>query len=246
MSQEQPEKEFSAIARAEAQRRKRGLMIAFGALVVAALVVLVGKTFGDQDVEATLDKSEQDVLAKTNDPQCRELIAQVEALSARYREVEPKLTQGLLSPEVPTRLGALDTITSLRDAIKAQETASQAANLRYPQSRQELDEWFKYVDSELGVLVMANQTWQSLNDAVTEEDKAKALAKAPKQSPESLRDGATLALYNAFKSFRVWHSAALHPCGAADPGETPWQPPAKAKEDAPQASPAPRADGKLE
>lgn len=43
-------------------------------------------------------------------------------------------------------------------------------------------------------------------------------------APEELRDRALLAVHESFQSFRVWHSASMHPCGRAPEGVTPWHP----------------------
>lgn len=232
MSQENQDKEFGAIARAESRRRKQALMILIAVIAAGALVVFLGQTLGSEGVEASIEKSEQEVVQKTNDPQCRALIDDVSALEREFRAEEVAISADLLSEDEAKATAALDKIKALRAKLGAQQLASLKANLRYDETRQELETWFKYIDNELDTLVLASAKAKAPKAAedggVEVKLKPKAKAKPPAKSPQELRDGATLAIYNAFKSFKVWHSATMHPCGPADEGETPWTPPAAA------------------
>lgn len=230
MSQENQDKELGAIARAEHRRRKQALMVLIAVIAAGALVVFLGKTLGSKGVEASIEKSEQEVIQKTNDPQCRALIDEVSAIEREFRAEEVAISADLLSEDEAKAAAVLDKIKALRAKLSAQQEASLKVNLRYDETRQELETWFKYIDNELDTLAQAAAKQKALKaipeDGVEVKLTKKGKPTAPEKSPQELRDGATLAIYNAFKSFKVWHSATMHPCGAADEGEVGWTPPA--------------------
>ena len=96
-------------------------------------------------------------------------------------------------------------------------------------------EWFKGVDVELRLLDLQAEMQQKRLEAkargetfVPLEKKKKrgkiVGEKKKKRTPGEKVDAAVLQLYDLFANFRVWHTASEHPCGAADPGETPWTP----------------------
>lgn len=246
----------------QAERARKIKVFLLAALVLAGgLIVFFGSVlFRENRLTANIDLEAIDAkaAARTNDPQCREMIAQVDQLSARYFKLEPQLDEKILE-------GTPDEINALRDEIariqqRLDEIAefSLQANLRYDTSRGELDEWFDFVALELNFVdrlgdeqlarlkeAAADATADDAPDSPPQPAEAapegvvvskgqdqhkKSAPEAPTQTPEQRKEAALFALHDSFQNFRIWHTASAHPCGAADEGETPWVP---AEKDAP-------------
>ena len=219
----------------EAERARRNRVMIVGGLVAAIgiLAFVLSVVFSDQLFQPKLDvqSGEKDVLADTNDPQCRDFIAQVTEIGERYQALEPQLGDQLLgdSPEAIEKLVA--QIEALREELKAAKTVADAAELRFDNSSGEVNDWFRYTQNELHLLQkVGTQHIEALKmpkapDAgtVVEEPAAKDEQKSTK-TPQQRLEGATLATNEAFEKFRVWHTGGLHPCGKAAEGETPWSP----------------------
>ncbi len=259
--------------KAEAARRRSRLLYVVVALVIAGGLFGFVLVFRADIFAPTIDvkKGEKEVLARTNDPQCRNMIAQVEKLSDRYMQFEPTIDKQLLGDDPAAIQKIRDEVARIQQRLDEIEEYSHQANLRFSESRKQLADWFDYVALELSFVDrLAKEQLAKLKDdadaakknkdqkdkaaagaddagndkpdgvVVAGGDKAKASSKtkkAPKKTPQERKEGALLDLHDAFQKFRVWHTASLHPCGAADKGETPWHPPAAGKASKP-AKPA--------
>lgn len=249
------EEVLASLEKAEAERRKKGIIYGLSALIAAVAAFAFIFFFHDQFFQPDLDvaSGEQEVIEKTNDPECREMIADVQDLSDRYFKLEPTVDEKLLGDDPEAIQEIRDEIARLQQRLDEIAESSEDANLRFDESREQLDEWFDYVEVELGFLDrLAEERLAELSEAKLKEegeaakkeadqqaepegvvvkkgsDKEEA-EEAPKKTPKQRKDGALIALHDAFQKFRVWHSSSLHPCGAADEGETPWQPEATDK-----------------
>lgn len=239
MSSKDPDDELlERLQAAESKRRTRAMVI--GALVALVCVggFVVAFVFNDQFFRPELDveSGEKDVIEATNDPQCREFIADITAIGKDYTELEPQL-DALIGTDASVISARVEDLESLKARIKAARETSVEANLRFDNSRSEVNEWFRYIDNELTLLQRVGR--DKLAELQVEQPDAGTIVDdgQPKTSdkpmPERL-SGATLAANEAFQKFRVWHTGGLHPCGAADEGETPWAP-AEGAAEAPKA-----------
>ncbi len=145
---------MDSLAKAERSRQTRAL--ATGGLIAGLLVTLgiLAVLFSDVFFQPELDIAggEEDVLAETNDPQCRGFIEKVTKIEADYRALETDV-ESLMGTDDPEKLKSLrSSIGELRARIDRQEKASADANLRYDESRGELDAWFGYIDNELSLV----------------------------------------------------------------------------------------------
>lgn len=216
---------------AERARRKRALAIGGGVAILGIAGFVLSVVFKDEVFRPELDveSGEVNVINDTNDPQCRAFIADITLIGRDYVELEPKLDQ-LIGADSEAIGGLVEDLEELKTRIGAARETSKEANLRFEDSSREVNEWFRYIDNELTLLQRVGRDHiAELNaekpDAGTVVEDGKP-ATSTKPMPERL-SGATLAANEAFQKFRVWHTGGLHPCGAADEGETPWAPEAK-------------------
>mgnify|MGYP006291953001 CR=1 FL=1 len=232
---------------AEASRKRFGLIVGLIAIVCIVGAVLLLIQFRDtllvpKPSETDLEQAAQKNLDRTDDPQCRQLIADITdiqnrffAMESRFESVIPDADQG----ETQTLLADLRT---LKAELKEAESLSDQAALRFDRSEKELENWFDYVTNEILILedVLVEQlarlreaagsdvgvradtgTEVTLDGIGTWEDED--------MPPADRRDRSLVALHEAFDSFRVWHSGYEHPCGSNADDEEPWRPPAEAK-----------------
>ena len=233
-------KEIEVIARAESARRRRGLArLALGALIVAALIgalVMLAKR-GELGPTVEVAEGEQATIEETNDPQCRAFIAEATALGERFAAQDSLAMEPVLSEDRAEVEAARAQVGAMREELELLRDASLKANLRYTASRQELNAWFEFIDTELRLLDLRGERQLERLDAEArgetyEEPELKSRGQVigkrkgerAEREPEQKRDDALVAVSDAFYKFRVWHSKAMHPCGAADEGETPWRP----------------------
>ncbi len=232
--------EVGVIARAEAERRKKGLIKLFAGLAITALVlggmVLLGQQ-GYLGPTMEVEEEEKENLDETNDPQCRAMIDDVTTFGEQFKKQNAKKIEPVLSEDPEKVKAARAALGELREELEGLRIKSEAANLRYDNSRKELRDFFKFVDTELRLVDLRGEyqlqkleaeakgeTWEEPSP----KSRGKIIGKKKKEranrSPEQKRDDAIIAVYDAFNTFRVWHTASAHPCGAADEGETPWVP----------------------
>lgn len=204
--------------------------------------------------EIDIESGERDVLADTNDPQCREFIDRVTAIGNKYQALEPELQAGILGSDRAEIERLIAALESLRSRIADTKPLAAEAELRFENSRSEVNEWFRYILNELHLLqrvgrerlaalppvetpdagTVVDHVGEQENDEAEEKEEPKST-----KSPEERRDGALLAASEAFEQFRVWHTGGLHPCGKASEGETPWTPTGGAPGEARPADSAP-------
>jgi hypothetical protein len=142
---------LSSFAKTESHRRKKGLIYGLVALVIAVGLFLLAFVFRNEvfgppiDVEA----GEEAIIDKTDDPQCRAMIADVHDLSERYFKLEATIDAELLGGDAKQIQKIRDEIARLQQRLDEIEEDSRAATLRFHQSSQELKDWFDYVELEL-------------------------------------------------------------------------------------------------
>lgn len=258
---EQPELDdvFESFEKTQAAQRRKIVIWSLVGLVVAVGLFLLAFVFRNEVFGPPVDveKGEKQVLAKTNDPQCRDMIAQVQQLGERYYEFEPTIEKKLLSDDAEAIQKIRDEVRRMQVRVDELEEYSGKANLRFDESRKQLDDWFEYVALELSFVDrLAREQLDKLKgdqeagkkegkdesnkDAGDEEEgvvvdkgeeaEEKEKAKANQKTPEERKQGALVALHSAFKEFRAWQGGSPHPCGAAEEGETPWTPDAEKAE----------------
>lgn len=237
MSSRDPEDELLERLNATEKARKTRAM-AIGATVAVLCVGGFGLAVEFKDTlfrpELDVESGEENVLEDTNDPQCRAFIADITLIGKDYVELEPKLDDLLGSDQAKIE-GLTEEVEVLKSRIQAARETSTEANLRFDNSRTEVHEWFRYIDNELTLLQrvgrdrIGEMSAQQPDAGTVVEDGVPNTSEKP--MPERL-SGATLAANEAFQKFRVWHTGGLHPCGAADEGESPWAP-----EEAPKETP---------
>jgi hypothetical protein len=274
---------LSSFEKAESQRRRKGIIYALIGLMIGAGLFLLAFVYRDEVFGPPIDveEGEEKILDMTDDPECRDMIAQVHTLSERYFKLETAIDEKLLGDDPQAIQEIRDEITRLQQRVDEIEEDSQEANLRFDDSRKELKEWFDYVSLEFSFIDrLAKERLAELNaaelnaaelnaagDDSAEKDPAELKdgaegakkkedsktadgEQAPEQaqqeegvvveksketqkkeqraanqkSPKERKEGALVAIHDAFQKFRVWHSSSAHPCGAADEGEKPWRP----------------------
>lgn len=227
-------------AREKKSRRKTVIVTAL-VLIPAILAVIFAWMYRDQVLAPQLDieGGEKEVLAETDDPQCRSMIASVTQVGEDFRARHAAIEKRILGDDPEALATIMSDVGELRDRLERAEVESGDANLRFDTSREELDRWFAHVDNELRLLSeladerlaevepaeeSAEEGEEGTEGAEDEDTEAEAPKPASTKTPEERRDGALLAVDDAFESFRVWHTGSLHPCGAADEDEEGWTP----------------------
>lgn len=222
---------IASLEKAERSRRKRTLLT--GGLVALLVIAAFGLSFVFSNElfqpEIDIESGEEDILADTNDPQCRAFIAHVTRIGGDYFAAEPDIESGLLSDDPADIQKQVDELERLKAELAAAEETANAATLRFDDSRQEVNDWFAYTDNELTLLqkvgkerLIGISETQNAPDAGTVVEGGEA--ETSDKTPQERVDGATLAANEAFQKFRVWHTGGLHPCGQAAKGEEPWTP----------------------
>ncbi len=222
---------FDRLQANERSRRNRALAIGVAVAVLCVAAFVLSVVFKDTLFRPELDveEGEANVIEDTNDPQCRAFIADITSIGKDYVALEPKL-DALITDDATAIAELVAQLDELKVRIDAARENATDANLRFDHSRREVNEWFRYVDNELTLLQRVGTERRAML-AVEQPDAGTVVEdgvheKSKKPMPERL-SGATLATSEAFQKFRVWHTGGLHPCGAADEGETPWAPEAK-------------------
>ena len=229
------------IAMLAADRRRHRTLTLLKALGASALLVLF---FGGlymltsstppvdaQDVRA----QEQRTLLLTNDPQCRELIAGVTRFGQTFKDAVPTL-EDVTAEQVQQVTAARKRVGELRQELERLRILSTKAALRYEESTPELKAWFKHVETELRLLDLRGEVNLKVLDAQARGEtyveprpkpRGRIMGQEEPEIPslQSRRDASVLAIFDEIRNFRIWHTAAHHPCGAADAAETPWTPP---------------------
>lgn len=253
------EQAVSELESVEASRRRLFVAIGIGAVVALAVSILAVAEFREWffQPKMPIEKTEREIVRKTDDPQCRELISEITNIGHTFFAMEGRLEEHVPGDD-SEEIRKLDReLATLKERLEEAEELSGEANLRFEESREELDEWFRYVRNEIWVLrdVLANQLEElgvepsATGDAGSgpdagdvgagqaEAEEADATGEGDPDAgtdgsetsedgrpPAERRNGALVALHDAFENFRVWHKANLHPCGAASEDEEPWRP----------------------
>lgn len=140
--------------RLERARQRRALLLALLVIGVAVSVFLSAVIFRGDLFDSGVDVAQIDqrIAAQTNDPACRAMIDRVTQLGERFSELEPTMDQKLLGGDDQALHDIREEIARMQQQLDETAEASQKANLRYDESREQLDDWFKYVATEFGFL----------------------------------------------------------------------------------------------
>ena len=242
----------SELERVESKRRRLGVIIGIAALVLlaVALVVLVQFRTLLFRPKMPVEEGRRQIITETDDPQCREMISEVTNIGNTFFAMEGRIEKHLPGEDLEAIRGIDAELATLEKRLDEAEALSHQSALRFESSAKELEKWFSYVDYELRILrsVASNEIERlggasarsedagdadvgvgAESDAGTAADADASAAETTEESkrpPEERRDGALVALHDAFEEFRVWHSGShsVHPCGDADKDETPWRP----------------------
>ena len=184
---------------AESKRNKKTLLVSAVILGLALALLAITWAYSESLIGPRVDieAGEAEVLEDTNDPACRAMIASVGQHQETWNALRKDLRQDLLGEDSAKVEELLKRVAELRAGLAKDFDASKEANLRFDDSRKELDTWFKFVDRELDVFVKL------------------PAEKADLEDPEDKLNRALVATEDAFQNFRVWHTSSLHPCGAA-------------------------------
>lgn len=231
------------LKRAEARRRQ--ITIGMGLVVLIAAIVGVWALVEYREAffrpQMGVEQGEEDVLARTNDPVCREMIAHVTTTGESFYELEPQIEAGLLADSPATVSETVERLSGLRIRIEEAKASAVDANLRFDESREQLNRWFDFALTELSLLERLatehrdvleppptpdepEQDEQGGNEAGTAEKTKGEKTPAVGRTPAQLRDRALLTMHESFQNFRVWHTSGLHPCGEAAEGVEGWTP----------------------
>ncbi len=242
---QQPEGEefdqlIANLEQVERARKQKVLLITVVLFIVGGLAIAGAYTYREALFvpDLRIAEGEAEVLAETNDPQCRAFIANVTDIGKRFAANQTTLEEQLLSEDVEKVKAGKESIAKFRAELEKTQEDSKAANLRFDESPEELRQWYKHILNEMRILDdVANNAIERLapkpEPEEGAEEKPEGLVeltpkpKTKKRPPKERVDGAMLATDDAFQNFRVWHTSSLHPCGKADEGETPWEPEAE-------------------
>lgn len=228
------DRDLNALRDAEQARKRRGLSVIGGALLGVALVIggIVALTGGRQGPSLPIEQSERDDAAKSNDPACRAMIAEITAHGDTWRALDVRLAAEVFGQDATKAPAAIAELEALHAAVLKQRAASGAVALRFEPSRGELNDWFESVDKTLQLLIWLAR---SHNNPTPPPPPFKIVE--PDRKPEQMRLSAIASIHDSFEGFRVWHTSGLHPCGAA--GAAPVAPAAPAAPVVPAAPAAP-------
>jgi len=207
---------ITELADLERKRNQKTLLIT-GVLLTLA-VLMIGFTLAyRQDLlgpRVDVEAGEAEVFSETNDPICRGLIESVTKRGEDWKTLQKDLRSGLVTGNQGSIESLIARVQEMRAQLKEDHAQSRQANMRFAESREELDTWFGYVDKELEVFAKIGMERLA-------ELGGEAVEGQLERTPSERVDAVVLATDDAFQNFRVWHSSALHPCGPAVPEGTP-------------------------
>lgn len=235
------EEAVSELEAVESKRRRWGYVLGIGSALLLVAAVVVGVEYRSWlfQPRMPIEESRRDIIRDTDDPQCRNMIADVTNIANTYYTLESRLEEVVPDGE-PAEIRKVDEkLATIEERLDEAEALSREAKLRFDRSREELDKWFGHVDYEVRILREVTQNALdrqkakgsgsadagSTADTGSEQDNdAGTPAVASDRTPVERRDGALVAMHDAFENFRVWHQASMHPCGNAEKDEEPWRP----------------------
>jgi hypothetical protein len=235
------EEAVSELEAVESKRRRWGYLLGIGAALLLVAGVVVGVEYRSWlfKPRMPIEESRRELIRDTDDPQCRNMIADVTNIANTYYALESRIGEVVPDGE-PDEIRKVDEkLATIERRLDEAEALSGKATLRFDRSREELDKWFGHVDYEVRILREVTQNVLdrrkrdeagsadagSRDDAGAEQEADTGTrAVESDRAPVERRDGALVAMHDAFENFRVWHEASMHPCGKADEDEQPWRP----------------------
>lgn len=234
------------IEEVESRRRRWGIAIGTAVFLLLGAAIFAIVRFRTTLFRPRVDlDTERETIQKTDDPECREMIGDVTGIKHEFFSLEDEIASTMPDGDRTELRSLVSELEKLQRRIDEAEALGDEATLRFDDSRQELDDWFDYVDYEIGIVVQIAETRieqkssSEGNDADagggSEETGTPGMDAGSRagRSDEGDAGGANLArerkeavaaVHRAFENFRVWHEGGRHPCAAADPDETPWRP----------------------
>jgi hypothetical protein len=236
------EEAVSELEAVESKRRRWGYVLGIGAALLLVAGVVVGVEYRSWlfKPKMPIEESRRDIIRDTDDPQCRTMIADITNIANTYYALESRIEQVVPDGEDEEIRKVDEKLATIEERLDEAEALSRKATLRFDRSREELDKWFGHVDYEVRILREVTQNTlarrkeqraESADAGATGGDAgadAETDAGSPTvgsdRTPVERRNGALVALHDAFENFRVWHQASMHPCGDAEKDEQPWRP----------------------
>ena len=210
----------------ETKRKVTILVVAVGLIFTFSVIGYFALQDAGKDID--VETGEKEIAEATDDPQCRAYIAAVTNIGRDFK-ADDALGGKMLSDQAEQVADAKLQFSAFKARLEKSKEGISESNFRFEESEEQLSDWYKAIDTELKLVnLLLNERLEKL--APEQKDAAEGTVVAEgkkwksKKTPEERRDGALLAINEAFQSFRVWHSGGMHPCGSAAEGETPWTP----------------------
>ncbi len=200
------------LRRQDRAQKRRVIIIV---LVVAALLGALGAwlaTGGRAHLTPMLDvdASEQELAARSNDPICLSILDDVRKAAADWSTEEPRMEEDLWTDDEEAHHEIVEIARQFSARMEELKGRVDDANLRIPESRSQMREWFDNQIHEFGLIeAMADRQIKLLNDEEVEERAGLW------ETPEELRDQVLLTIDDNFEEFRVWAASVGYPCGEA-------------------------------
>jgi hypothetical protein len=236
---------LSGLEAIEASRRTKGVIMGVGALVLLGFSLFAIVQFRTLlfRPDLPIEESERQLIDETDDPQCREMIAQVGEISRSFFELEPVIEKLVPGGADERRRDVAAEIDALITRLDEAESLSHRANFRSDDITSDVDWWFQYTREqfvEIRDLVEPDEPTDAGRsdagsvtggdrpvgrDAGVQADVTSGDA-GPTETVSSQRNSLLFTTHKNLEQFRVWHSSERysHPCGDADEMETPWRP----------------------
>jgi hypothetical protein len=206
----------------EERRRAFFMRAAIGFVVSGIVVGGFWLFFATENTEIETEMSEQEaekrLLEQSDDPQCRRLIEQTRQVRSEFLELAPQLDKFLLSDRKAKVRELEYELVSMGADVDELKTLADEANFRNQKARTQFADWSEYLDTELYFI-----------ERLAKETLGEVEKKESDKTQVERKNAAIVALRDAMRSFRVWTSSGVHPCGEAEEGETPWSRDAEAE-----------------
>lgn len=231
----------------ESSRRTKGAILGIGALVLVGLSVFAIYEFSTFlfRPDMSIEQGEQELLDKTDDPQCRELIARMSEIRETFFGLEADIEEVVADGTGERRRKIADKLDELVTRLDEAESLSHRANFRHENTESDVDRWFQYTRDQLIAIrdLVAPEAYGDVgvggDDGAEEptpgstgggdagDGDAGSTDAGKGRSVVSRMGDMLFNTHRSFEKFRVWHSSErfAHPCGDADEMEEPWRPP---------------------
>ncbi len=212
----------------EAEERERQKQVL---IVVAILTVVVGAgawwmfSHSEELFRPAIDPEagERELALETGDPNCRQLMADIEGLHDAFLDHELEFAEHVWGDDEEVLRQLRGKAQEMRSGFDELEELLEEAVFREEEARgdepveEQVENWMGYQENEYRILEeMADKRLRMLaGDEV--EDRGYLW-----EEPRNLRDKVLMQIDDNFEEFRVWKASGGHPCGAPPEGVEPW------------------------